>query len=484
MRHFTIKTVALLFFLSCISISFINKVQAAQDSDLAELKKQLEGMEETIKKQQEMINALKDRIESREEYAAESIPKTMDKVAENSDQEAIRSRQGSGGSRNYETLRYEATQEEIHNAISDYLGTDEGKELITKASPDRIKAGYKTGKGLSIESLDEKFNLNMLGRLQTRYNFRNNEDAEDLSSFRINRMRLKLSGHSFTQNLKYNLEWELNSFSGRGQLKDVFVDYQFLPELHLRGGQWKVPYNRQNIISDYKKQFIDESITNDAFSLDRDPGIMLHGELFENRLEYYAGVFTGRGINATENTNNKNMAIGKIAYRPFGEFKDYWESDLEYTESFRAAFGAAFAINNGTEIFFSDELQTFSKDAQFMQFGLDSIMKYRGFSLQGEYHLRLLDRRGFNRDTANGFFVQGGYFLVPELLELAGRYSQFDPDVNVSNNLRKEFALGTNWYISKDHHHKLQANVTRLVTDRPTNDREDTLISIMHQIEW
>jgi phosphate-selective porin len=157
---------------------------------------------------------------------------------------------------------------------------------------------------------------------------------------------------------------------------------------------------------------------------------------------------------------------------------------VEYTKSFKAAFGAAFAINNGTEIFFSDELQTFSKDAQFMQFGLDSIMKYRGFSLQGEYHLRRLDRRGFNRDTANGFFVQGGYFPVPKRLEIVARYAQFDPDVNVSENFKKEFALGTNWYFSKNHHHKLQANVTRVVTDNPANDKEDTLISIMHQLEW
>ena len=460
MRNFALTTLSIFIFLFCISISFAlqpdvvlaSNAQGTQDLDIAEIKKQLDVMEETIKRQQEMINVLKDKIETKGKVVANPTPSYRE-------------------------------ESEIERVIDNYLTKDETREKMVKAGlAPKIDVGYK--KGFYFKTLDDKFKLNTLGRLQTRYNFRNKDDDEDTSSFRINRMRLKLSGHAFTQNLSYSAQWELNSFTGRGQLKDIFVDYRLLPGLHLRGGQWKVPYNRHNMASDYKKQFIDESITNDAFSLDRDIGAMLHGELFKEQFEYNVGIFTGRGINATENSNNKNMVIGRIAYRPFGKFKDYRESDVEYTESFKAAFGAAFAINNGTEIFFSDELQTFPKDAQFMQFGVDSIMKYRGFSLQGEYHLRSLDRRGFNRDTAKGFFVQGGYFPVPKRLELVARYAQFDPDVNVSENLKKEFALGTNWYFSKNHHHKLQTNVTRVVTDNPANDKEDTLISIMHQLEW
>jgi hypothetical protein len=504
MKSIILMVLSVFIFFSSISINSFADIDpmddaqqyrsGGQDLDIVAFKKQLEAMEETIKKQQEMINDLKDKIESSEKYAEISTPKAKKRIAEKAELKALNDNHEHNRVFDYETAGYKSpgqqvsdyviSEEKLRNAISDYLGTEEGKELVTKASPAHIKAGYKVGKGFYLNTLDDKFKLNTLGRLQTRYNFRNKDDDEDTSSFRINRMRLKLSGHAFTQNLRYSAQWELNSFTGRGQLKDIFVDYRLLPGLRLRGGQWKVPYNRHNMASDYKKQFIDESITNDAFSLDRDIGAMLHGELFKEQFEYNVGIFTGRGINATENSNNKNMVIGRIAYRPFGKFKDYRESDVEYTESFKAAFGAAFAINNGTEIFFSDELQTFSKDAQFMQFGVDSIMKYRGFSLQGEYHLRSLDRRGFNRDTAKGFFVQGGYFPVPKRLELVARYAQFDPDVNVSENLKKEFALGTNWYFSKNHHHKLQANVTRVVTDNPANDKEDTLISIMHQLEW
>lgn len=267
MRKFLVASWLLVCFIT-LPVPCMTQNASGQD----DLKLQLQQIEEVIRKQQEMLEALKEKIETKEEIAAKSVPKTRDKIVEKAELEAVKASQGHGEVSNYNTLRYGVSEEELHNAIRDYLGTEEGKELVTKASPDRIKAGYKVGKGFSLESLDEKFKLNILGRLQHRYNFRNNEDDEDTSSYRINRMRLKLSGHAFTQNLLYSLQWELNTFTGRGQLKDIFVDYQFLPGLRLRGGQWKVPYNRQNVASDYKKQFIDESITNDAFTLDRDIG--------------------------------------------------------------------------------------------------------------------------------------------------------------------------------------------------------------------
>ncbi|MGR3296080.1 MAG: porin [Candidatus Bathyanammoxibius sp.] len=445
---------------------------AAQDPDIQYLIERMQALEETVNTQAGQIESQRAEIEGLKAVQRRSSgTPTYRGVAYR-----LPEPEGSG---------HDISGEDLENAIKDYLGTEQGKELIAESSPSKLRAGYRVGKGFYLETLDEKFKLNILGRLQVRYNYRDNEDGRDTSSFRINRVRLKFSGHAFTKNLNYLLQWELNSFMGRGQLKDVFVDYRFFPELRLRAGQWKVPYNRQNMASDYKKQFIDESITNDAFSLGRDIGVMLHGELFRERLEYYAGIFTGRGVNATQNTNNKNMVVARLDYRPFGKFKDYWESDVEDTESFKAAVGTAFAINNGTQIFFNNMLRTFPKDAQYVQFVVDGIMKYRGFSLEGAYEWRNLDRRGFNHRTANGFFVQGGFFPMPKRLELAARYAQVDPNVNDSDNLEREFTLGTNWYFSRNHHNKLQANISRFINDKPTGGhKEDMLISLMYQIEW
>lgn len=430
---------------------FSSPILAAQDTEVRYLTEHLQALEKTVASQKEEIESQRREIE------------------------AIKARP-----------EYVVSKEELRGAteaqVKDYLGTEEFIHEYVKVYPSKVKTEYKLGEGFTFETLDDKYLLEILGRLQTRYDFKSKEDDRDTSSFRINRLRWILHGHAYSPDLHYFTELELNNL-GTPQLKDAYLAYHFFPELHLQAGQWKVPYNRQNMASDFRKQLIDVSIVNNAFSLDRDIGFMLNGGPFKEHLEYYAGIFTGRGINATENTNNQNMIIARVGYRPFGRFNDYWESDVEYTKQFKAAFGTSFATNNGTQIFFNNRLQTFPKDAQFRQYGIDSIMKYRGFSLQGEFHLRSLDRRGFSQSTANGFFVQSGYFPIPKRLELAARYAQVDPNVNVSNDLQREFAFGTNWHFSK-HHHKLQANISRFVTDRPTDDKEDTVLSIMHQIEW
>ncbi len=48
-----------------------------QDLNIVALKKQLDAMEETIKKQQEMINGLKAKIETKEKVAEISNPTNM-----------------------------------------------------------------------------------------------------------------------------------------------------------------------------------------------------------------------------------------------------------------------------------------------------------------------------------------------------------------------------------------------------------------------
>ncbi len=70
MKSIILKVLSVFVFIifSSISINSFADVdprgdaQSTQDSDIAALKKQLDVMEETIKKQQGIINALKDKI--------------------------------------------------------------------------------------------------------------------------------------------------------------------------------------------------------------------------------------------------------------------------------------------------------------------------------------------------------------------------------------------------------------------------------------
>ena len=42
---------------------------------------------------------------------------------------------------------------------------------------------------------------------------------------------------------------------------------------------------------------------------------------------------------------------------------------------------------------------------------------------------------------SDGFFTQAGYFVIPKKLEIAARYSMFDPDNDVSDDLRGNIRL-------------------------------------------
>lgn len=90
------------------------------------------------------------------------------------------------------------------------------------------------------------------------------------------------------------------------------------------------------------------------------------------------------------------------------------------------------------------------------------------FSVEGEYVGRWLSPDSGPQDTAydQGFNVQGGVFLLPKTVELAGRFSFIDfdtssgvvpPGVSVSNT---SWALtpGLNYYLSKDHRWKVQVD--------------------------
>ena len=85
--------------------------------------------------------------------------------------------------------------------------------------------------------------------------------------------------------------------------------------------------------------------------------------------------------------------------------------------------------------------------------------------MQGEYYFKNIDRsfKGapclqFNAagactavtpgllGNATGWYVQSGYYLIPRHLEIAARYSYWDPDTNAAGDLIKQVDASINWF--------------------------------------
>ena len=156
--------------------------------------------------------------------------------------------------------------------------------------------------GLVIESEDGNYRAQIRFRLQFRLSYpfdadtTTPEDFEDRAqlNFAVRRARFKLGGNAIRPWIDYYIEYDFTS----SRLLDFRVTLERLPELMLRLGQWKVEYNRERRDSSGEQQFVDRSIVNAPFTIDRQEGLQLTGRVLQGTpldSTYFAGVFTGHG---------------------------------------------------------------------------------------------------------------------------------------------------------------------------------------------
>ncbi len=445
-------------------ISFVNKAYGIPDVDIATLQKQMYAMqetltkrmgamEETIKKQQEMIDALK---EQNRKVVEITTPNYKDNIEiANSD-----------------------FKEVVGREIDNYFTKEDTKEKMVKAGlAPKLDFGYK--EGFYFKTLDNKFSAKINNRLQYKYQYTDRDIGtdgipdEDESTFDFRRIRTKISGNAYDENIKYRLEWD--SSWDDVTLLDAYVDFTHIPWANIWAGQGKV-FSRQVLTSSASLQMIDRADTISEFRFqgdERKRGVAVHSDkILDGKFDYSIGVYNPQ-IRWADNDINTMLYLARASYYPFGPYVSYLESDLEYTESFKMhiAGGIGFEQIGQNE---SDSGESEIDQTQLLgEFGF----KYRGLSLVGEYHNRkrkVLDPLEATdlgtalgaKETLNdqGFFVQGGYFVIPEKLEIAGRYELIDYGRNhpeggtlglVDN--RRFYTAGLNYFL-KGRDHKLQIN--------------------------
>lgn len=338
---------------------------------------------------------------------------------------------------------------------------------IVLAEDKEPQVGISYGEhGFEFATEDGKDSLAIGSRLQFRYTFDDYDrktGKDDISSFQVKRAKIFAHGNAFTKDLTYKIQ--VNAAGSSVTLDDFYGNYKLLKWLQIRCGQYKVPFNRQELTSSGSQQFVDRAITNEAFTLSRDQGVMLHSFLLNDYAEYAIGVFNGNGRNKSTNENNGHLFAGRIAFYPLGKFKMYSESDIGHTTSPKAGIGVAGAYN--ARVPFKEGDETFIKDVT--SFAADAIIKWYGVSFAGDYFITTTNVRGGEKTNSNGFNVQAGVFLIPEHLELAGRFAMVDPDVNLNDDTEQEIAGSINYFINK-HKLKLQADYAILIEEQPGDD--------------
>ncbi len=387
------------------------------------------------------------------------------------------------------------TDEQIAEAVERYFDRE-----------GTVRSSYGS-KGFRLESRDGNFQTNLQWRAQLRVTSPYRSDPRqinDLDTHRVTaegrRLRMKIGGHGYKPWLKYYFEVDLQptrslddqSVTASARVIDWRIDVAKNKAFGIRVGQWKIDYNRERVDSSGRQQFVERSIVNRVFTVDRQMGLGFRGRLFEGTgadLRYYAGAFTGEG-RGVSNDDNSLMYVGRLQWNFLGRDLGLRQTDVERTEKPTGSLAIGGATHTGRATRWSSSgggnLDGYSSvgaaavgQYRIHQAVAEFAFKHQGFSTQNEYHWKNIQdtqlgvgQVGNDRDL-HGFYSQCGYFFneicdsVPEELELAARYAWLqEPNENnlALENERQEFTIGANWFFN-GHNNKLTLDYSYLTID-------------------
>jgi hypothetical protein len=313
-------------------------------------------------------------------------------------------------------------------------------EQPAKAEGEALTVRYD--KGIEFATEGGAFSAKLSLRNQLR--FESTRPTEDGAEFEnhvyIARSRFGIDGNAFGKDNRYKVELAFGDKGTFTFIKDLYVDKTVGPA-RVRIGQWKRPFNRQEIVSDFSSQLNERANTADFVGGGRDLGVAVHNgyEQSPEGIEWAVGVFNGfsggadRPRIATTCTADTTGAIActtpaptavpgdwgpavvaRVGWNSKG-IKGYSEADLE-GGPLRYAVAVSYKIDLAN---FSQGKESSKVDNMSHGLEADAMIKIEGFSVElGAYMMKLK-----SADAKLGALVQAGMFVLPRRAEVAARFA-------------------------------------------------------------
>ena len=351
-------------------------------------------------------------------------------------------------------------------------------------------AGHNSN-GFFIGSGDGNYNLYVGGYTQFTYslNFRDGgddgplgSDSEDLTNgFDAKRTRLIFQGNVLNPNLSFYIQGAFegdnsSDSSGGFELLDAYGNYDFDNGWGVKWGQFKAPYNREELVDPRHTLASDTSVVNAVFNAGRTQGVALHYR--GDNLGFVGSLNDGA---STSNTPYWTGASDPILSSAFGGpieleadfsvtgrveymFAGQWERFEDFT-SFRNSDdiavllgGAAHYQHGGDTAGFTPAGVGGGTELAFTEYDLflytiDISVEGNGWNLFGAFIGRTVDPDGVDSANDFGFVVQGGFFLADQF-ELFARWDAVyaDDDAYGSSDDFNTFTFGGNYYFVPESH--------------------------------
>lgn len=316
--------------------------------------------------------------------------------------------------------------------------------------------------------------------------------------FRIRRGRLSVTG-DYAEQFDFRLEGEfaisdtaltIRDASGRtlgsnatrtsfGAF-DLWANWHRFPELNIKVGQYKAPFGLEQLTADTKLFTPERSLATTALTPDRQIGVMLWGKPFTNLwpeqkdlLTYSVGAFNGTGRNISVNDNNEFMYVGRLEIMALKSKILNQEVGVKFGGStLSSRDDAGNTISSVLRENSDGSLASFSlpSAAERTAYGFDASVRFGPFDFVGEYLSQRVGTRTvngvdplFTGFRADGYYLQGSYFVIPKKLQLVTKWQSFDPGQLGDDDIYSVTA-GVNYSIKGDEI-KLLANYIHTWSD-------------------
>jgi phosphate-selective porin len=304
--------------------------------------------------------------------------------------------------------------------------------LQKKASDAPAATSGWNGEHFFLKSSDGNFTLMPVGYLNAQYQF-NHGDGAPPDTFAIRRARFGVQG-SYGKQLDYAFLFDTaNTASNAIAVRDAYIDFKPWKIAQFQAGQFKVPFSQEVGTGDTSVEFIERSPTAvlypDAAGTFRAPGVVAHGNIGDGLIQYWAGVFNGKGLVAT-NTTDEPEVVARMRIYPF-RHSDGMFKGLAIGGSINHSRSRGLSNELSFSGVMNDSLYTF-----FPQFRINGgIERYNGhfqwlygrMGIRGEYTQGLWKRQNVGAEqlggigfvslpgiTGKGAYVQGTYLLTGE----------------------------------------------------------------------
>ena len=350
----------------------------------------------------------------------------------------------------------------------------------------RNMPNIEVGKGITFQPKDKWYKLTMRIRMQNMVGlYFDDHFSLNKTEAQVKRLRLRFDGYIYSPKLTYSIQLGFTPYDAKplpnenmNMVRDAMIYYIPNASWNIGFGQTKIKANRARINSSSALQFVDRSIVNSEFNIDRDFGFFgeYNTRLFDDvNMVARGSVTSGDGRNFQGATKSGFAYTGRLELFPLGRFKAYgdvFEGDFEREQTPKLLIAGAYSYNDRAKRLRgqSGELIAGDQTRDLSNYYVDLIFKYRGFAFYTDWMGRICNDPFIKVDdqvkqtifSGSGLNVQTSY-LFPKKWEIALRNSTLFPEKKVQPNIGYERSNQSTFGITRyilGHNLKVQADAS------------------------